>query len=69
MKNLSAPAIHLKHTSDPSLSHLGGLPRLADGVSWPMRNGKRMGFLARLSLAELQAAPEGLLIGLAEQLR
>ena len=56
MKNLTAPAIHLKHTSGPSLSHLGGLPRLPDGVAWPVRNGMRMGFLARLSLAELHRA-------------
>lgn len=56
MMNLSQPAIHLVHTSDPSQSHLGGLPRLPDGVPWPMRNGARLGFLARLSLAELHRA-------------
>ena len=28
MFNLSQQAIHLVHTSDPSLSHLSGLPRL-----------------------------------------
>ena len=54
--NYSQPAIHLVHTSDPSLSHLGGSPRLPENVSWPLRNGTRLSFLARLSLSELHRA-------------
>jgi uncharacterized protein YwqG len=56
IKGLSQPAVHLVHTNDPSLSYLGGLPRLPEDASWPVRNGTRMEFLARLSLTELHRA-------------
>src|SRR5262245_16600449 len=56
---LTAPlervALHVVRTGKPSQSHLGGDPRLPRGVVWPHRDGTSLRFLARLSLAELQA--------------
>jgi len=53
---LTAPAIHLVKTAAASRSHFGGTPNLPQGTAWPERNGKRLGFLARLSLSELHGA-------------
>jgi uncharacterized protein YwqG len=50
---LAAPAAHIVKTDAPSLSHFGGSPNLPPGRAWPDRNGTRLSFLARLSLAEL----------------
>ncbi len=53
---LAAPAIHLVTGDAPTRSHFGGSPRLPSDVSWPERNGAKLGFLARLSLSEIRAA-------------
>lgn len=53
---LAAPAIHATKTTIPSRSHFGGMPNLPPGIAWPEHDGKKLGFLARLSLSELQAA-------------
>ncbi len=50
---LAAPAVHIVKTDGPSRSHFGGVPNLPPGLDWPERKGTRLGFLARLSLAEL----------------
>jgi uncharacterized protein YwqG len=52
--HLAAPAVHVVSSSAPSLSHFGGSPRLPPNVSWPERDGARLGFLARLSLTDVQ---------------
>ena len=53
---LSVPAVHIVKTDAPSRSHFGGVPNLPAGIDWPQRNGARLGFLARLSLAEIHRA-------------
>jgi uncharacterized protein YwqG len=53
---LAAPAVHLTPAEGPSLSWLGGSPELPAGVPWPERNGGKLGFLARISLADLHRA-------------
>jgi len=51
---LSEPAVQLFKGDGPGKSHFGGVPNLPGGVAWPERDGTRLGFLARLSLAEIQ---------------
>lgn len=51
---LATPAIHIVSDSAPAFSHFGGSPNLPSGISWPERNGSKLGFLARLSLTEIQ---------------
>lgn len=53
---LATPAVHIVSTKSPSLSHFGGAPRLPSDVVWPVKNGVRLGFLARLSLNEIHHA-------------
>jgi uncharacterized protein YwqG len=53
---LAADALHVVHTEAPSLSHFGGEPALPPGMDWPRQNGKRLDFLARLSLSAAHAA-------------
>ncbi len=53
---LSRPALHVVASDVPTRSHLGGDPGLPTGLAWPEREGIPLTFLARLSLAELQAA-------------
>jgi uncharacterized protein YwqG len=53
---LAAPAVHVVKTDAPSRSHFGGSPHLPPGMAWPVRNGNRLGFLARVSLAEMRRA-------------
>lgn len=53
---LAAPAIQIVKTAAPSLSHFGGSPNLPPGLPWPERNGRKLGFLARLSLPEIHRA-------------
>ncbi len=55
-ESVAAPAIHVIAAGEASRSHLGGSPRLPGGVSWPEWQGRRLGFLARLSLPEVHRA-------------
>jgi uncharacterized protein YwqG len=52
-KNLAQPAIQLLSAELPSQSYFGGCPHLPESVAWPQRNGKKLGFLARISLNEV----------------
>lgn len=57
---LAAPALRVVDVAGPTRSYLGGSPLLPPGVEWPVWNGNRLTFLARLSLAEMatvQAIP------------
>jgi uncharacterized protein YwqG len=53
---LDVPAVQAVLTDQPTHSHFGGAPGLPDDIPWPEKNGKRLGFLARLSLPEVQSA-------------
>lgn len=53
---LAVPAVHIAKQDGPGVSHFGGAPNLPPGVAWPERDGVRLGFLARLSLAEIRRA-------------
>ena len=53
--SLAAPAIHLVLGDIASKSHVGGSPALPRDIAWPECNGKRLDFLARFSLSEMQA--------------
>lgn len=52
----AVPAVHVVLDDVPSRSHFGGRPNLPEGTDWPTRNGVRLDFLARLSLADIQRA-------------
>jgi uncharacterized protein YwqG len=52
----AVPAVHVSLDNARSRSHFGGRPNLPEGTDWPTRNGFRLDFLARLSLAEIQRA-------------
>lgn len=54
--SLAEPAIHVVKSEAPSLSHFGGDPGLPPGIPWPERDRRRLDFLARLSLSEIQRA-------------
>jgi len=51
--HLLQPAAHAVLVDAPSRSYFGGDPRLPPSVAWPIWNEKKLGFLARLSLAEI----------------
>jgi uncharacterized protein YwqG len=51
---LKVPAIHVMKTDATSLSHFGGMPNLPPDMEWPERNGRKLSFLARLSLSEMR---------------
>ena len=53
---LDVPALQAVLTEQATRSHFGGEPGLPADVPWPEKNGKRLAFLARLSLPEVQAA-------------
>ncbi len=53
--SIVAPGVHLVPSDAPSRSHWGGAPGLPAG-DWPTRNGRKLTFLARVSLAELHRA-------------
>lgn len=54
--DLAQPALQLVKVSDASRSYLGGDPQLPANLPWPQCDGRRLDFLARLSLADMQAA-------------
>jgi uncharacterized protein YwqG len=53
---MASPAVHVVTLDAPSLSHFGGSPNLPPETPWPARNGVKLGFLARLSLAGVRQA-------------
>lgn len=53
---LMVPAIQVLTSARPAYSHFGGDPKLPSTVAWPEKDGRKLDFLARLSLAELRAA-------------
>lgn len=52
--SLSRPAVQLTTSDEPSRSYFGGDPALPREMAWPERDGRRLGFLARVSLTDLQ---------------
>lgn len=50
----AAPAVHILALDAPSKSHFGGAPRLPVELAWPEKDGRRLDFLARLSLTQIQ---------------
>lgn len=55
LRSQEQPTVHLISVPAASRSYLGGDPRLPRGVPWPTRNARNLGFLARISLEELQS--------------
>jgi uncharacterized protein YwqG len=53
---LTSPAIQVIIKDSSSLSHFGGSPNLPSSARWPEKDGVTLGFLARLSLAEIHQA-------------
>jgi uncharacterized protein YwqG len=51
---LTTPAVQLFKDRIASFSHFGGSPDLPQNIEWPEKDGVKLGFLARLSLAEIQ---------------
>jgi uncharacterized protein YwqG len=49
----SSPAIQVIIDESSSLSHFGGSPNLPSSIEWPEKNGKKLTFLARISLTEV----------------
>lgn len=58
VKASAVPSVRLATSDSPSRSHFGGSPQLPAGVAWPENHGKKLGFLARLSLADIRSAHE-----------
>ncbi len=54
--HLPVLAVQVVADDEPSRSHFGGVPHLPVGADWPKCKGKRLTFLAQLSLSDLQAA-------------
>jgi uncharacterized protein YwqG len=55
IRQLASPAVQLAAANTPSSSYLGGDPALPSGSSWPEWHGRKLGFLGRISLKQLQA--------------
>lgn len=55
-RSQALPAVQVFTSTEPSRSYIRGDPALPDESQWPAKNGKRLDFLARLSLAEIHAA-------------
>jgi uncharacterized protein YwqG len=54
--HLSRLAIHLRPTSAPVFSKLGGLPSMPPEIAWPTWQDKPQAFLAQIDLAEISRA-------------
>ena len=52
---LTSPALQLLQAPGSTRSYFGGDPDLPQDVPWPCKSGKRLTFVARLSLAEIAA--------------
>lgn len=55
LSGLKEPAVHVRASDRPTRSHFGGSPRLPENVAWPVGTQGKLGFVARLSLPEIQA--------------
>jgi uncharacterized protein YwqG len=53
-RGMGSNALRLAKIDRPSRSYLGGDPMLPAGVPWPKKDDKPLGFLARISLSDLQ---------------
>ena len=53
--HLAVPALRLMLADVGARSHVGGQPGLTPGAVWPSHEGTPLGFLARLSLADIHA--------------
>lgn len=51
--HLREPAIHVRTSDAPSRSHFGGSPGLPPEFKWPEYQGRKLDFLARVSLQEV----------------
>src|SRR5918999_1927368 len=59
LERLARPAVRLARASQKTNCHLGGLPRVPASFVWPSnKEGRPLGFLAQLDLAEVRAAAE-----------
>lgn len=52
--NLPSPAVQVISQDGSSLSNFGGQPCLPSGVGWPKKDERKLEFLARISLPEVQ---------------
>lgn len=52
--SLARPAIRLRHTDQPTRSHLGGAALLSDSDQWPRWRGRPLSLVAVIDLAELE---------------
>ena len=52
--SLAVPGVHAVAVSEPSKSHFGGSPNLPSSTDWPEWHDRKLGFLARISLPDLQ---------------
>jgi uncharacterized protein YwqG len=55
IRGLGRDALQLIKGSDPSRSYFGGDPYLPADMQWPQRDGMPLGFLARISLTDVQS--------------
>lgn len=53
---LAAPAVHVVASHEFEESYLGGKPVLPVGIEWPQWQGRKLAFLARISLPKIQQA-------------
>lgn len=56
MHGLAEPTLVLDAGQGEDLVRLGGLPRLPENLTWPMRDGRPLSFLAEMDLAAIRAA-------------
>ena len=56
MCELAEPTLVLDAAQGENLVRLGGLPRLTADMTWPMRDGRPLSFLAEMDLAAIRAA-------------
>lgn len=54
--DLATPAVQVMLQDRPTRSNFGGRPCLPQGVDWPEKDGRKLAFLARISLSEVHHA-------------
>jgi uncharacterized protein YwqG len=52
---LAIPAIHIVKTLSQTSSFIGGTPALPSDVTWPAKDGRKLGFIAQIDLAAVHA--------------